>query len=405
MSGKAGVEFQADDNVLLYANVSRGVKSGGFTVYNSPAADQINAFKPETLWAYEAGFKGELAAQHRSLNGSVFYYDYRDQQVLGVVINPTNGAIGRHHQRPQVRDLRRRAGAAVDPVPRPADHPDGRLQEGQVLQDLRRRRRQHGGQDPRHRPVVGQTIDKSGQALDFPRISYGGTVSYTWAVGDFDVQAATDYAYRDKAKPRSWARNTRGLLLAGQRQPDDPAQGRAVGAGPVGRNIFNEKYDVTRNYFLPSAKIGAPGSRRPTASASATRSSQSWSPRSAAWPPEASMFKYEPLFGTFVMIKTLLLILGGLAGLVVVVGLVGWLPCAALTSPMISWKPSTRRRLRTTPTCPAACACTTRTRARPTARCWFWSTASVTPTSRGRAGSRDSAIATGSSPSTCPATA
>jgi alpha-beta hydrolase superfamily lysophospholipase len=37
------------------------------------------------------------------------------------------------------------------------------------------------------------------------------------------------------------------------------------------------------------------------------------------------MFTSTPLFGTFVMIKTLLLILGGLAALVVVVGLVGWL--------------------------------------------------------------------------------
>jgi outer membrane receptor protein involved in Fe transport len=29
--------------------------------------------------------------------------------------------------------------------------------------------------------------------------------------------------------------------------------------GLWGRNIFNEKYDVTRNYFLASAKVGAAG--------------------------------------------------------------------------------------------------------------------------------------------------
>jgi iron complex outermembrane receptor protein len=46
LSGKAGVEFQADDNVLLYANVSRGVKSGGFTVYNSPSPTRSTPSSP-----------------------------------------------------------------------------------------------------------------------------------------------------------------------------------------------------------------------------------------------------------------------------------------------------------------------------------------------------------------------
>jgi outer membrane receptor protein involved in Fe transport len=257
LSGKAGFEFQADDNVLLYANVSRGVKSGGFTVYNSPQSDQINAFKPEVLWAYEAGFKGDLARNLR-LNGSVYYYDYRDQQVLGVVINPTNGAIGRITNAPKSEIY----GGELELQWTP-------FQGLQITQNASYKKGTYktfddvdastAVKDPITNLWSAQTIDKSGQALDFPRISYGGSVSYTWAVGDFDVQAATDYSYRDKAPSFLGTEYTvDSYWLANANLTLQPKDG-PWSLGLWGRNIFNEKYDVTRNYFLTSAKIGAAG--------------------------------------------------------------------------------------------------------------------------------------------------
>ncbi|WP_165186513.1 TonB-dependent receptor [Caulobacter soli] len=257
LSGKAGVEFQADDNVLLYANVSRGVKSGGFTVYNSPQADQINAFKPEVLWAYETGFKGDLARNLR-LNGSVFYYDYRDQQVLGVVINPANGAIGRITNAPKSEIYGGELELQWTPfhglqITQTASYKKGSYK---TFDDVDA---SSAVQDPVTHLWSAKTIDKSGVALDFPRISYGGTVSYTWAVGDFDVQAATDYAYRDKSPSFLGTEYTvASYWLANANLTIQPKDG-PWSLGLWGRNIFNEKYDVTRNYFLTSAKVGAAG--------------------------------------------------------------------------------------------------------------------------------------------------
>jgi iron complex outermembrane receptor protein len=257
LSGKAGVEFQADENVLLYANVSRGVKSGGFTVYNSPQSDQINAFRPEVLWAYEAGFKGDLARNLR-LNGSVFYYDYRDQQVLGVVINPTNGAIGRITNAPKSGIYGGELELQWTPfhglqITQTASYKKGSYK---TFDDVDA---SSVVKDPVTGLWTGQTIDKSGVALDFPRISYGGAVNYTWAVGDFDIQAATDYAYRDEAPSFLGAEYTvASYWLANANLTIQPKNG-TWSLGLWGRNIFNEKYDVTRNYFLTSAKIGAAG--------------------------------------------------------------------------------------------------------------------------------------------------
>ena len=94
-SGKVELEWSPVRRDLVYVSVSRGVKSGGFTTYNSPdPAASTSPFKPERVWAYEIGNKLELPAQHLRLNVSAFYYDYRNEQVQSEVVNPTVGPIG-----------------------------------------------------------------------------------------------------------------------------------------------------------------------------------------------------------------------------------------------------------------------------------------------------------------------
>ena len=65
--------------MLLYAGVSRGIKSGGFNMPLYPLAEQDFEFGGEVLVAYELGWKASLGDRTR-LNGSVYYYDYQDYQ-------------------------------------------------------------------------------------------------------------------------------------------------------------------------------------------------------------------------------------------------------------------------------------------------------------------------------------
>jgi len=72
---KLGVDYVVSPQAMLYGNVSRGFKSGGFNSYDS------SAFAPEDVWAYEAGIKFERWSQRVQVNIGVFYYDYDDLQV------------------------------------------------------------------------------------------------------------------------------------------------------------------------------------------------------------------------------------------------------------------------------------------------------------------------------------
>jgi iron complex outermembrane receptor protein len=80
---KLQLGFQANDNLLLYAGVTRGTKAGG---YNGGASafysvDQV-IFDDEELTSYEAGVKSLFADGRVRLNGSVWYYDYANVQVF-----------------------------------------------------------------------------------------------------------------------------------------------------------------------------------------------------------------------------------------------------------------------------------------------------------------------------------
>lgn len=73
---KLTLSYRPVDDVLLYATASRGFKSGGL---NLPTFGAVDAVAPETLNAFELGWKTQFA--NIRFNGSGFYYDYKNLQV------------------------------------------------------------------------------------------------------------------------------------------------------------------------------------------------------------------------------------------------------------------------------------------------------------------------------------
>lgn len=77
-SWRLDVKRDLTDDLLVYAGVSTGVKSGGLT--NLPGG-VLDTFGPEELIAYEAGVKSEWLDRRATLNAAAFLYDFRDLQV------------------------------------------------------------------------------------------------------------------------------------------------------------------------------------------------------------------------------------------------------------------------------------------------------------------------------------
>ena len=81
------LDYQYSDDVLLYASVAKGSKSGGFNAV-SFASDRD--YGPETNWTYEVGAKTTLADGRLLLNAAVFYIDWTNLQIRGIPDDPTN---------------------------------------------------------------------------------------------------------------------------------------------------------------------------------------------------------------------------------------------------------------------------------------------------------------------------
>lgn len=85
VSWRGGVDWKPASDSLLYATVAKGYKAGGYSVVPAILASQIAPVTQESLLSYEAGFKLSLAARTVQIDGAVFYYDYRDKQLIGNV--------------------------------------------------------------------------------------------------------------------------------------------------------------------------------------------------------------------------------------------------------------------------------------------------------------------------------
>jgi iron complex outermembrane receptor protein len=80
LTWRASIDYRGSEELLLFGSLSRGFKSGLFNTV-SPGAAPV---RPETVDAYEVGFKSDLLLRRLRLNGSVFLYEVQDQQVLSV---------------------------------------------------------------------------------------------------------------------------------------------------------------------------------------------------------------------------------------------------------------------------------------------------------------------------------
>lgn len=76
---KAGVEFDAGPDSLLYAQVATAYKAGGYFDGLPP-----NTYDPEEIISYEVGTKNQFFDRRLQLNISAFYSDYSNLQVSAV---------------------------------------------------------------------------------------------------------------------------------------------------------------------------------------------------------------------------------------------------------------------------------------------------------------------------------
>ena len=257
LSGKIGVELHPTDNVLLYAHASRGVKSGGFTAYNTLNPNALTPFAPEKLNAFEIGFKSNFG-DVLQLNGAAFYYDYKDQQVQSAIFDPaTTAIVGRI-----VNADSEIYGAELEAILAPAPW----LTIGQSLGYKTGEFTSFTDLDTAATGMSGMAVyvDRAGEDLGFPKLSYQGFVEATAPIHDgWSARARFDYSYRDTlslpllgpdyAVADYWLANAQ--LAVG---PDDGTWELAL----WGRNIFNTEYDETRNFFIAPggvADVAAPG--------------------------------------------------------------------------------------------------------------------------------------------------
>jgi len=94
ISPRLVIDHQLDEDLMVFAGVSQGYKSGGFNSFPTVDTDfasttfgfvpfgSTEPFDEEKITNFEAGFKSTLMDGRLRLNGSLYYYEFEDLQFL-----------------------------------------------------------------------------------------------------------------------------------------------------------------------------------------------------------------------------------------------------------------------------------------------------------------------------------
>ncbi len=239
VSWRTGAQYSVGPNAMIYANISKGYKMGGHPFVNATYSTALTPAKQESILAYEGGFKAGLLDRALQLNGAIFYYDYKNKQEIGTIVDPAIGRIGALTNIPKSRVYG--AEFQIDAVPL----------KGLSLQAAGIYVRTEILGHYTSTNAVGETQDFHGTELaNAPRWQINASARYEWELTDrMNMFLSGRFYYQSTAQDRignipGYEHEAYKLvdLSAGLESPD--AKWRAY---IWGRNVFNERYGLTRN--------------------------------------------------------------------------------------------------------------------------------------------------------------
>lgn len=175
-----GLDFKASDDLLIYANVSRGFKGGAFPLVNAASQAQFYPVPQEKLTAFEIGFKSSFDGNRVILNGAAFYYDYANKQTRGKTVDPLFGALEQLVSIPKSRIM----GAEMELIAEPVHGLKLRAAATYLDTEIREFNGIVGAQ-PSGGLLFPVFASFKGADLPFaPRFAASGSADYEFPVGD-----------------------------------------------------------------------------------------------------------------------------------------------------------------------------------------------------------------------------
>ena len=92
LTPRIGLEWRPIDDTMLYANATRGFKSGGFNG-RAYATAGLNGFDPEFVTSYELGARTTAFDGRLRLGAATFLSEYEDIQLTRTITDPVSGSF------------------------------------------------------------------------------------------------------------------------------------------------------------------------------------------------------------------------------------------------------------------------------------------------------------------------
>ncbi|WP_296023410.1 TonB-dependent receptor [uncultured Altererythrobacter sp.] len=187
ISWRAGLDYKPTPEVLFYVNVAKGYKAGSFPIASAATFEQFLPVTQESLLSYEAGFKYASPDGRFNASGAAFYYDYRDKQLRGKIVDPIFGVLDALDNIPKSRMIGFELDSTFTPVEGLTFGLSGSILDSKITEFV--------GRD-----TAGGVFDYSGSLIPYtPKYQLRLSADYEWEVGDAEPFIGVVYSVRSDA--------------------------------------------------------------------------------------------------------------------------------------------------------------------------------------------------------------